>query len=146
MRPHAGMRRHATCGTHRGARALNLVQCERHLTRRSDRSGGRGRGEGAWGAPEPYNMAHLIFLRFTLSRTLPLAARLSSDLRERISRIRSKNTCGQTHPVSRHAHTRARARTQAQTPDPPIAASTAQAATSHHRVLHPNVHTQFYKA
>ncbi|CAH2216217.1 jg26935 [Pararge aegeria aegeria] len=36
-------------------------------------------------------MAHLIFLRGFLF-TSPLVARLSSDLRERISRIRSKNT------------------------------------------------------
>ncbi|CAK1551405.1 unnamed protein product [Leptosia nina] len=46
----------------------------------------RGRRGGA------YKMAHLIFLRF-FPRTSPLVARLSSDFRDRISRIRSKNTC-----------------------------------------------------
>lgn len=42
-----------------------------------------------------YNMLHRILLRF-LPLTSPLEARLSSDLRDRISRIRSKNTCAHT--------------------------------------------------
>lgn len=39
-----------------------------------------------------YKMLHFIFLPFFFF-TSPLVARLSSDLRDRISRIRSKNTC-----------------------------------------------------